>query len=244
MKILQDSNDQHTIIRVIEIIKNIIFETEKKGTGDVKPHNALLKGELLENILIKYKTQPKNKNIMMRIYSNATVWEFKKEVAKQLGLAPKYLKLEIGHNTVIKDTENGKTLAQLAMQSNDQINAYKIQVEEEVPNAPLIGPDQKLSEKARQIFNEWYDMYSDENNKMTHETCALFIKGCTGEQPQKNDDRILNMFKAYDPNEDGKIEREDFLTFYESAARGKPDTVRENLKSHNIRNDLKKLSEI
>jgi len=67
---------------VIEIIKNIIFETEKKGTGDVKPHNALLKGELLENILIKYKTQPKNKNIMMRIYSNATVWEFKKEVAK------------------------------------------------------------------------------------------------------------------------------------------------------------------
>jgi len=52
------------------------------------------------------------------------------------------------------------------------------------------------------------------------------------------------MFKAYDPNEDGKIEREDFLTFYESAARGKPDTVRENLKSHNIRNDLKKLSEI
>jgi len=66
-----------------------------------------------------------------------------------LGLAPKYLKLEIGQNTVIKDTENGKTLAQLAMQSNDQINAYKIQVEEEVPNAPLIGPDQKLSEKAR-----------------------------------------------------------------------------------------------
>ena len=30
----------------------------------------------------------------MSIYSNTTVWEFKKEVCKQLELTPKYLKLE------------------------------------------------------------------------------------------------------------------------------------------------------
>lgn len=82
MKIIQESKDESTITRVIEIIKNIIYETEKKGTGDVKPHNSLLKGELLENILIKNKASPKSKNIMMKIYSNATVWEFKKEVSK------------------------------------------------------------------------------------------------------------------------------------------------------------------
>lgn len=34
------------------------------------------------------------------------------------------------------------------------------------------------------------------------------------------------------------------MGFYETAARSKPETVRENLKAHNIRNDLKKLSEI
>jgi len=34
------------------------------------------------------------------------------------------------------------------------------------------------------------------------------------------------------------------MSFYETAARNKPDTVRENLRAHNIRNDLKKLSEI
>lgn len=34
------------------------------------------------------------------------------------------------------------------------------------------------------------------------------------------------------------------MNFYETAARSKPDTVRENLRAHNIRNDLKKLSEI
>lgn len=111
MKILRESDNENTITRVIEIIKNIIYEAEKKGTGDVKPHNALLKGELLENIMIKNRASNKNKNIIMRIYSNATVWELKKEVAKQLELGPKYLKLEIGQNRTIKDIDNGKTLA-------------------------------------------------------------------------------------------------------------------------------------
>ena len=81
MNIIKEAKDSQTIERVIEIIKNIIKETEKKGTSDVKPHNALLKGELLENIQIKYRAQAKNKTCIMKIYSNATVWEFKKEVA-------------------------------------------------------------------------------------------------------------------------------------------------------------------
>jgi Ca2+-binding EF-hand superfamily protein len=72
----------------------------------------------------------------------------------------------------------------------------------------------------------------------------LFIKGCTGEQPGPGDDRIGNLFKMYDSNNDGFIEREEFHLFYEISSKNKPETVRENLRSHNIRNDLKKLSEI
>ena len=79
---------------------------------------------------------------------------------------------------------------------------------------------------------------------MTKETCALFIKGCTGEYPGVSDERITNLFKTYDIDSDGRIERSEFMSFYETAARGKPETVRENLKAHNIRNDLKKLSEV
>jgi hypothetical protein len=96
MNILRDSQDEFTIKRVIEIIKHIIYEAEKKGTGDVQPHGALLKGELLEKVSIKNKASPKRSNIEMSIYSNATLWEFKKVVAKSLELSPKYLKLEKG----------------------------------------------------------------------------------------------------------------------------------------------------
>jgi hypothetical protein len=110
MEILRcETTDNATTKRVLTIIKNIIYEAEKKGT-DVKPHNALLKGEFLENIIIKDKASPKHQNILMSIYANATVWEFKKLVSEKLGLAPKYLKLENGQGKVIKDTENGKTL--------------------------------------------------------------------------------------------------------------------------------------
>ena len=35
MKIINDKNDEYTIKRVINIIKHIIAEAEKKGTGDV-----------------------------------------------------------------------------------------------------------------------------------------------------------------------------------------------------------------
>jgi hypothetical protein len=48
----------------------------------------------------------------------------------------------------------------------------------------------------------------------------------------------------YDTNNDGFIKREGFLLFYQISSKNKPETVRENLRSHNIRNDLKKLSEL
>jgi hypothetical protein len=130
MRILRETSEAPKIIRVIEIIKHILYETEKKGTGDVRPHNALLKGELLERIQIKNKASPRGQNLLISIYSNSTVWDFKKQVAKQLDLAPKYLKLErsIGMSTysTIKENENGKTLGQLGIQGGELITAYKI----------------------------------------------------------------------------------------------------------------------
>jgi hypothetical protein len=104
---------------VLEIIKNIIYEAERKGTGGVQPHNAVLKGELLENVTIKNKASTKKGNLVMSVYSNTTVWEFRKEVAHQFDLAPKYLKLEKADGTEIKDLDNGKTLSQLGFQTNE-----------------------------------------------------------------------------------------------------------------------------
>ena len=74
----------------------------------------MLKGEFLERVYIKNRASAIKGNIVMSVYGNTTVWEFRKEVAKQLDLAPKYLKLErVSDNgqKVIRDLDNGKTLA-------------------------------------------------------------------------------------------------------------------------------------
>ncbi len=135
-------------------------------------------------------------------------------------------------------------MADLGFQNEEKLTATKIHIEENVTKVPLIGTDGELVPKLLQIFNEWFDMYSDEKGSMTKETCSLFIKGCTGEQPRVEDERVCSLFRLYDKNNDGRIEYEDFMSFYEEAVRLRERTVRDNLRHHNIRADLKHLSEV
>ena len=73
----------------------IIEISERKGTGDVYPHNAILPGETLERILIRNNTSVRGENIVVKAKTGATVWEFKKEVALMLGFSPKYVQFEL-----------------------------------------------------------------------------------------------------------------------------------------------------
>lgn len=77
MSILKEAKDESIAIRVLDIIKNILSETERKGTASVKPHNSLLKGELLDRVNIKNRASPNVSFLIISIYSNTTFWEFK-----------------------------------------------------------------------------------------------------------------------------------------------------------------------
>lgn len=82
MEILKVKTDSFSITRTIEILKNIIYEAEKMGTGDVQPHNAVLKGEHFERIYIKNRASTTKGNVVMSVFANTTAWEFRKEVAR------------------------------------------------------------------------------------------------------------------------------------------------------------------
>jgi hypothetical protein len=50
MPILSDtSSNKHVLNHVIEIIRHVIVEDEKKGTNEVKALSVILKAELLES---------------------------------------------------------------------------------------------------------------------------------------------------------------------------------------------------
>ena len=77
------------------MLTHIIQMSERKGTGDVQPHNAILKGEMLDRIIIRNNTIVTAENIVIRVFSSATVWEFRKEVSKMIDLSPKYVRFEL-----------------------------------------------------------------------------------------------------------------------------------------------------
>jgi len=51
----------------------------------------------------------------------------------------------------------------LGIKSGDIITAKKIKIEEEIPVLPLTQNGEFVP-RAKEIFNEWFTMYSDEND--------------------------------------------------------------------------------
>ena len=52
------------------------------------------------------------------------------------------------------------------------------------------------------------------------------------------------LFDGHDKDKDGKLQRHEFIEFYENAARQNQTRVLQNMHNHNILKDLTKLSEI
>lgn len=238
------------------ILQSIIQISERKGTGGVQPHNAILKGEMLDRVIIRYMVKNKtsywgglklDKSIVVKLYTSATVWEFKTEVSKMLGLSPKYIKLTLTNKEVIKDSQHGMTLQQLAIKNGDILTAEKISVAEEVAQVPIVDHVKRaLVPRAKEIFSEWYDIYKNQSTGLMDNVCvANFIQGATKQNCPVTDNRVEHIMKKYDTDNDGNINLEQFLQFYYDAAAGTSlSAVYSNLKNHNVRTDLKKMSEV
>lgn len=117
--ISQSRENPQLIKRIVTILQCVIKISEKKGTGGVQPHNAILKGEMLDRIIIRYMVKNTqnywgglklDRSVVVKLYTSATVWEFKKEVSQILGLSPKYIKLTLPNKELIRDNQHGMTL--------------------------------------------------------------------------------------------------------------------------------------
>ena len=127
---------------------------------------------MLDRIIVRYMIKNPtsywggkklDRSIVIKLYTSATVWEFKKEVARILGLSPKYTKLKLPNKELIRDNQHGMTLQELKFKNGDVLVAEKIAVPtEKIVEAPLIDRVRRtLTPRAEAIFTEWYHLYNN-----------------------------------------------------------------------------------
>jgi len=244
------------IKRIVKILQDVIRISEKKGTGGVQPHNAILKGEMFDRVIVRYMVKNKqsyqgllklDRSVVVKLFTSATVWEFKKEVSSMLGLSPKYIKLTMPNKDVIKDNQHGMTLQELQLKNGDILTAEKLSIVENIVEAPLVDVQKGcLVPRAVEIFTEWYDIYkNEETGLMDAAHVAKFIAGATKQECDGNDNRVQGILSKYDNDKDGNLNLQEFLDFYYQSSSGSTlKAVHSNLKNHNVRLDLKRMSEI
>lgn len=76
---------------------------------------------------------------------------------------------------------------------------------------------------------------------MDKNQCNSFTAMCLGSSCSAKyyNEKITSLYNKYDDDNDGLLTFENFLKFYEDAAKDRPSTVMSNLKSFGVRGDFK-----
>lgn len=118
------------------------------------------------NAATSAKTFSKNKTVI-KIYTNATSWELKEEVAKLFNLSTRYISVKLPDGSFLDKSTHGMVMSNFNLKSGDVIIAKKLDLKEHIPSEPLSDEYGRLSEPLLKILNEWFDLYSTEDGYMT-----------------------------------------------------------------------------
>jgi hypothetical protein len=69
-------------------------------------------------------------NIIVKVLTSATAWEFVDRVSRMVGLAPQYVEVKLKSGKVISEFDHGKTLGELGFSNYDIVTVNKLYFEE------------------------------------------------------------------------------------------------------------------
>jgi ubiquitin carboxyl-terminal hydrolase 34 len=245
---LRDSTDISYKLRALYLLRNFMEECEKQGTAGLKPHGAMLKGDLHNIIVLNqvsyYPNKPEiPKKLEFKLHSNTTFWELRSLVGKKVKLLPDEFRLtrSFPHKD-IKDSENGKTLNDLRIRPTETLVVYK--KSSNIPRANLLDSEQTLLTQPKAIFTSMFYKFADSEGRMSAEGCAAFTNSCTGDQCKASDRRIQDFFTNYDDDNDGYLTLDNFLEFYRQACINRISTVWSNIYAYHYNNELRSYLDI
>lgn len=228
----------------VEGLKRFIEESEKDGTGNLKSHSSLLKGDLcvitVTNNITYHPYSPEiPKKIEIVIHNNSTLWQLRCNIGKFVKcLHDQFKILRTFSNSEIKDRENGKTLSNLKFRATENLSVVRRTLTK--PKVSLLNSDNKLTPRAEKIFRALFYKFADKDDKMSAEGCSAFTNSCTGDHCKPTDKKTLEFVSNNDSDYDGLLTVEDFIRFYTNSSLIKPTTVWNNLTSHHYRHDLRR----
>ena len=236
-------------IPAVTLLKHFLAESEKRGTGGLKSHSAMLRGDLytitvLNQVSYMHSNVNIPKKIDFKVYGNTPVWELRCMAGKAVKVYWDQVRLarSFSHKE-IKDNENGKTVAELRLKTQDTLIVTRKPLN--LPKAELMTPDGEIVDKAKKIFLNLFHDFADKDGKMDAERFANFTNSCTGELSRGEDKRIQDLLMRFDDDGDGILTAENFLEFYKDALNcGKAMNVWSNLNAHHYRHDLKSYLDI
>ncbi len=232
------------IVKLLRLIEEMLDDSERKGNGGITPLWGLGKGQPLTLKVQNFATDSVMNSqipdkLEVAVHSRVTLWQLKVLVAKKLQIAPELLKLVLP-NCETKDRDNGKMLEDLKVVDGDSIRATK-RSEDFVARTALLTKQKSLADRAKVVFTEVFERFS-KDGKMSPSDCASFTRVCLSDRfVDANDYQVQFVFREYDKEKRGYLGLEHFLSFYESAAFDREDTVWNNLKELGYGPDLNRL---
>ena len=126
----QAGNNSAMTSRLLLILQSVITTSEKLTGTAVQPHSALLKGELLEELTVRYQTRDRasyhkrqfiDREFVVSANTLSTVWQLKQQIAMVLGMDHTYLKLSLADGTTLLDRTHGDVLSMYGIVNGDCI---------------------------------------------------------------------------------------------------------------------------
>ena len=230
----------HKIPRALQILILIIDESEKGGPAPLKALATFKKGEQLTFDVVNENAYlgDSNKSFQIKIDSNNTLFELRKHIAKSMTLT--WQEVKMSQKEEISDLFNGRLIKDTPLKLNESLKVNKrftSQLQED------LIVNNRLSPKAIKAFQNVFSRFSTKG-KMSREECHNFTIVCLGEAASRTyDERISSLYEKYDDDKDNFLTFQNFLAFYEDAAKERPSTVWNNLKSCRIRYDFKPMDD-
>ena len=174
-------NRSSEMVKVLRLIVEMIYESERKGNGGMTPLFCLYKGNAIKITVIN-NAVGNNLNIgdqdrfELSIHSNLTYWQLKMLIAQKLNIPPEMLMVSFG-SVDPTDKDNGRTLDEIHLKDGEIIRVIK-RSEEFVSRADILN-GRNLTEKAKSVFLEIFERFSKEGH-MQKQHILEFTKICLG----------------------------------------------------------------